>query len=450
MTQTAFAPPARNFWHIWNMSFGFLGVQMGWTLQMANMSAIYEYLGANPEQIPILWLAAPMSGLVAQPVIGYFSDRTWTPIGRRKPYILAGAILSSLALVAMPNVSSLWMAAGLLWILDTSINLTTEPFRAFLADNSDGRTRHRAFTMQAFFIGVGAVFAACLPWLLGHFCPPPGPQEIPLAVKLSFYIGAVLFGTAVGWTVWQAPHRDEQAVRATMPGPVGDATTWYGELWQTLLATPERMRQLLGVQFSTWLGMFCVFLYLPPAIAHQVFGAVAESDPVYTQGIAWAGICIGVYNVACLLTSFFLLPRLTRRVGRRNSYALCLVCGGLSLIALLWIRNPHWILLLMLGFGVAWAGILSLPYSLVSEVLPEQHTGIYMGLFNAGIVIPQILAALSLGWIMRHWLGSVHLLVVVLGGVFFLGGAIAVQIVEDQERPIALPAPGMNTKASTS
>ncbi|MGB0563219.1 MAG: MFS transporter [Spirulinaceae cyanobacterium] len=432
------------------MSFGFLGVQFGWTLQMANMSAIYEYLGANPEQIPILWLAAPLSGLVAQPIIGYFSDRTWTPIGRRKPYILAGAILSSLALVAMPNVSTLWMAAGLLWILDTAINLTTEPFRAFLADNNDGRKRNRAFTMQAFFIGIGAVLAACCPWLLGHFCPPPGPHQVPLAVKYSFYIGAILFGCAVGWTVWQAPHLDEQEVKDSMPDPVGDDGTWYGELWQTLLATPERMRQLLGVQFFTWLGMFCVFLYLPPAIAHQVFGAASESDPLYTEGIAWAGVCIGAYNASCFLTSFFLLPNLTRRFGRRASYAICLACGGLSLIALLWIRDANWILFLMLGFGVAWAGILSLPYSLVSEVLPDEHTGIYLGIFNAGIVVPQILAALSLGWIMQHWLGSVHLLVVVLGGVFFLCGAIAVQIVEDQEHPIVLPNTAMSPESSTS
>lgn len=422
-----------NFWEIWNMSFGFLGVQFGWTLQMANMSAIYEYLGANPEQIPLLWLAAPLSGLIAQPIIGYFSDRTWTSLGRRKPYILAGAILSSLALIAMPNASSLWMAAGLLWILDTAINLTTEPFRAFLADNSQGKQRTRAFTMQAFFIGLGSVLAAVCPWILSSLLPESVGVGVPLAVKGSFYIGAALFCGSVLWTVWQAPHSPPPNVHTTQRSAA--APSWYQELWQTLCDTPARMRQLIGVQFFTWLGMFCLFLYLPPAIARQVWGAQSETDPLYSQGIAWAGVCIAAYNVSCFLFSL-VLPRLTSRLGRKHLYSFSLSCGGGSLIALFWVRDPLWVLLPMLGFGVAWAAILSIPYSLVSDVLPKRHTGIYMGLFNACIVVPQIVAALSLGWVMSHLLGSIHLLVVVLGGCFFLCGAIAIQFVDD-EHPVA-------------
>ncbi|NEO87253.1 MAG: SLC45 family MFS transporter [Spirulina sp. SIO3F2] len=467
-----------NFWQIWNLSFGFLGVQFGWTLQMANMSAIYEYLGATPEQIPMLWLAAPVSGLIAQPIVGYFSDRTHTPLGRRKPYILAGALLSSLALIAMPNVSSLWMAAGLLWILDTSINLTTEPFRAFLADRASNEAeRTRTFTMQAFFIGLGAVLAAACPWLLWRYCPDPLPGTIPLAVKLSFYVGAAFFTGAVLWTILRTPHqpcrggvsppsvRPEDKSRIIQQaagsgsltptqkssplskGSRGD-TPWYAELWQTLRQTPVRMRQLAGVQFFTWLGMFCVFLYLPPAIARQIFGATTETEPLYHYGIAWAGVCIATYNISCFVTSW-LLPRFTELVSRKGAYAFCLCCGGSSLISLFWMRDPYLILLPMLGFGVAWAGILSLPYSLVAEVLPRQHTGIYMGLFNACIVIPQIVAALSLGWIMRHWLGSEHLLVVVLGGVFFLCGAIAVQIIEEDAPNLSLDSANLSLESTT-
>jgi maltose/moltooligosaccharide transporter len=203
-TVTHFRKPERSFWQIWNMSFGFLGIQFGWALQMANMSAIYEYLGADAHQIPILWLAAPLTGLLVQPIIGHMSDRTWNRLGRRRPYFLVGALLASLALIAMPNSPGLWMAAGLLWVLDASINISMEPFRAFVADLLPAAQRTRGFSMQALFIGLGAVIASMLPWLLSDVFPiggDGGAHSIPLAVTCAFYIGAFVFLAAVVWTV---------------------------------------------------------------------------------------------------------------------------------------------------------------------------------------------------------------------------------------------------------
>ncbi|WP_217650497.1 MFS transporter [Spirulina major] len=416
-----------SFWQLWTMSFGFVGVQFGWTLQMANTSAIYEYLGANPEDIPILWLAAPISGLIAQPIIGYCSDRTWTKFGRRHPYILAGALLSSIALILMPNASSLWMAAGTLWILDTSINLTTEPFRAFVADNLDNeQDLTRGFTMQSFFIGCGAVLASLCPWVLSHLLDDTtGTGTVPPSVTFSYYIGAAVFFSAVLFTVLNTKEHPPR------PRPKAEEQTpMVEEIGITIREIPATMRELAVVQFFTWLGMFCIFLYLPPAIAHQVFGATSEQSPLYTKGIEWGGICIGIYNFSCFLTSL-VLPRLAQFTSRKFTYGFCLFCGGSSLISLYWVRDPYLIFLPMLTFGIAWAGVLSMPYSILGDSLPPRKMGIYMGLFNACIVIPQIIAALGLGWVMETFLHQEHLLVVVLGGFSFLIASVCVVGVHD-------------------
>ncbi len=419
------AEPKIGFWQLWNLSFGFFGIQFGWALQMTNTSAIYEYLGADPEDIPLLWLAAPLSGLIVQPIIGYMSDRTWTGLGRRRPYFLVGAILSSLALIAMPNASALWMAAGSLWVLDTSINISMEPFRAFVADVAPEAQRTKGFAMQAFFIGSGAVCAALAPWLLNHVfhldASRAAGTTVPLTVKWAFYLGAAVFLGSVLWTILttpEAPPPDLAAFqkRVERTSGVGNAVQ---AIRRSIVQMPTTMKQLAGVQFFSWLGMFCVFLYLPPAIAHHIFGAVAESSDRYTQGLEWAGICTAVYNGVCFLFSLALL-RLTRWLNRQVIHAASLSIGGLSLISLLFIHDPYGVLLPMVGLGIAWASILSIPYALLAEALPDRKMGIYMGLFNAFIVIPQIVAALGLGWAIAHLLHSNRLLVVVLGGVSFL------------------------------
>jgi maltose/moltooligosaccharide transporter len=435
--------PQRTFWQIWNMSFGFLGIQFGWGLQMANMSAIYEYLGARADQIPILWLAAPLTGLIVQPIIGHASDRTWGRLGRRRPYFLVGASLSSLALILMPNSSALWMAAGLLWILDASINISMEPFRAFVADLLSEEQRTRGFAMQSLFIGLGAVVASSLPWLMTNlFGVKPGTSAehaVPATVRLSFYIGAAAFFGAVLWTIVSTPEyppEDLEAFRQMKSEQSGLGKN-VGEILESIAGMPQAMKQLAWVQICTWLGLFCMWLYFPVAVARNVFGAADQNSPLYTRGVEWAGICFAAYSAVCFGFSF-VLPLIARRFGRKNAHSLCLVCGALGLLSVFVIHNPYLLLLSMTGVGIAWASILALPYSILAGSLPPEKTGVYMGIFNFFIVIPEILASLGLGWLMANVLHNSRLAAVVAGGVFLLLAAALMQRVQDV--PETLPS----------
>ncbi len=423
--------PRLRFWQIWNMSFGFLGIQFGWGLQMANMSAIYEYLGAKPEEIPILWLAAPLTGLIVQPIIGSMSDRTWGPLGRRRPYFLVGAILSSVALVLMPNSSALWMAAGLLWILDASINISMEPFRAFVADLLPEKQRTSGFAMQSLFIGLGAVVASALPWMMtnlfGVAAGGEGGQAIPLAVKLSFYVGAGAFFLAVMWTILttrEYPPEDMEAFRARKArggGFAGGAR----EIFSAIREMPATMKQLAPVQVFTWLGLFCMWLYFPVAVARNVFGAPDERSPLYQQGVEWAGICFAVYSAVTFVFAFF-LPALADRLGRRRTHALCLALGATGLVSVTVIEAPWLLLLSMVGVGIAWASTVAMPYAMLAGSVPQERMGVYMGIFNFFIVLPEIMASLFFGWVMLHLLDNNRLAAVVAGGVFLLVAAALV------------------------
>ncbi len=423
--------PRLTFPQIWNMSFGFLGIQFGWTLQMNNMSAIYEYLGAQPDQLPILWLAAPLTGLFVQPIIGHWSDNTWGPLGRRRPFFLTGAILSSIALILMPTSSALWMAAGLLWIMDASINISMEPFRAFVADMLPDEQRARGFTMQSFFIGVGSVAASYLPWLLNRLMSSQTTERtgaIPTVVRLSFWIGAAAFLSAVLWTIFTTKEYPPSAAEKERL-----KTAKRFDLQQILLAAremPSTMRQLAVVQLLTWFGLFCLFLYFAVAVAHNVFGANSTADPAYTKGIIWAGYCSGVYNAVCFLVSP-LLPLLVNRIGKRGTHSLCLAMGAIGFLSIAFIHNQWLLFLPMLGVGIAWASILSMPYSILAGALPSNRMGIYMGIFNFFIVIPEILSALVFGWIMAHLLGNDRMKAIVLGGVCFLAASVLMQRVKE-------------------
>jgi len=428
--------PRLGFWQIWNMSFGFLGIQFGWGLQMANMSAIYEYLGAQAHQIPILWLAAPLTGLIVQPIIGHWSDRTWCGLGRRRPYFLIGALLSSSALLLMPNSSALWMAAGLLWILDACINVSMEPFRAFVADLLPEEQRTRGFAMQSVFIGLGAVVASALPWLLTNFfhveTGTTGAHTIPRTVKLSFYIGAAAFFCAVLWTVISTreyPPEDMEKFRRMKTAQTGILAN-LSEIFRSMAGMPQTMRRLAWVQIFTWLGLFCMWLYFPVAVARNVFGAPDETSPVYTRGVEWAGICFSMYSAVCFLFSF-LLPALARLCGRKTAHSICLLCGAAGLISVAFIHDKNLLLLSMTGVGIAWSSILAMPYAILAGSLPAEKTGVYMGIFNFFIVIPEILASLALGWIMINVLGNDRLAAVVAGGAFLVVASALVQRVHD-------------------
>ncbi|HET8647439.1 MAG TPA: MFS transporter, partial [Vicinamibacteria bacterium] len=381
MTRT----PRLSFWQIWNMSFGFLGIQFGWGLQMANMSAIYEYLGAQAHQIPLLWLAAPMTGLLVQPIVGNMSDRTWGALGRRRPYFLVGALLSTAALVLMPNSSTLWMAAGLLWILDASINVSMEPFRAFVADLLPEEQRTQGFAMQSLFIGLGAVVASALPWLMTNvFQVARGAGGgIPWNVTLSFYVGAAAFLLSVLWTVLSTrehPPADLEAFRRQRAERAG-FLAGCRDIVGCVRAMPLIMRRLAWVQACTWFGLFCMWLFFPVAVARNVLGALDETSPLYTEGVEWGGLCFAAYSAVCFAFSP-LLPRLAARLGRRATHTACLLCGAAGLVSVAFIHDKNLLLASMAGVGIAWASILSMPYAILAGSLPPGRTGVYMGIFN--------------------------------------------------------------------
>ena len=427
-----------------SMSLGFFGIQFGWNLQLSNMSAIYEYLGANADQLPILWLAAPLTGLIVQPIIGHMSDRTWGRLGRRRPYFLTGAILSSIALLAMPNSSALWMAAGLLWIMDASINISMEPFRAFVADMLPEEQRARGFAMQSLFIGLGASLASALPYLLTHVFHVGGEaaagHTIPWPVRLAFYIGAPVFLGAVLWTVstskeYPPENLDEfQRMKAESGGVLQNAR----EILTAIGEMPSTMRQLAAVQICTWLGLFCMWLYFPPAVARSVFGAPNTNSPLYTEGVEWGGNCFAVYSVVCFLFSFALAP-LARVFGRKLMHALCLLCGAAGLFSVGIIHDKWLLWLSMAGVGIAWASILSMPYTILAGSIPQEKMGTYMGVFNFSIVLPEITASLGFGWVMNHLLENNRLYAVIAGGGFLVIAAMLMQRVQDRKEPVVAP-----------
>ncbi|MBI4606692.1 MAG: MFS transporter [Planctomycetes bacterium] len=430
--------PPLTFWQIWNMSFGFLGIQFGWGLQMANMSPIYEYLGAKPDELPILWLAAPLTGLIVQPIIGHMSDRTWGRLGRRRPYFLTGAILSSAALVLMPNSSALWMAAGLLWVLDASINVSMEPFRAYVADLLPEEQRTRGFAMQSVFIGLGAVVASALPWLMTWLGveDSPGGGAIPRTVRLSFYIGAAAFLGAVLWTVLSSreyPPEDMEAFRrlkAEGGSGLERLLALLREILRGIAEMPRTMRQLAAVQFFTWLGLFCMWLFFGVAVARDVLGAPDEKSPLFKEGTEWGGLCFAFYSLVCFGFSF-VLPWIARAWGRKRTHCLCLLCGAAGLLSVAVIGEKHLLLLSMAGVGIAWASIVSMPYAILSGSIPPARTGLYMGIFNFFIVIPEICASLGLGWVMEHVLGQSRVAGVVAGGGSLVVAALLTLRVRD-------------------
>ncbi len=429
--------PRLSFWQIWNMSFGFLGIQFGWGLQMANMSPIYKYLGASDEQIPLLWLAAPLTGFIVQPIIGAASDRTWGPLGRRRPYFLVGAILSSLALVAMPNCSTLWMAAGLLWILDASINVSMEPFRAFVADKLPEEQRGVGFSMQSFFIGVGAVVAGLLPYILKHWfnvSSETGTENaIPRNVRISFYVGAAAFLGAVLWTIFSTneyPPEDMEAFRRKK-SERSEFANLFAEIPSALREMPGTMKRLALVQFFTWLGLFCMWLHFSNAVP-VVFGTNDKNSELFKSGAEWAGVCYSVKDAVTFIAAFALMAA-SRKLDRRRIHGVCLALGGLGLLAVGFIHGEEQKNLLLVALalgGVAWASILSMPYAILAGALPPQRMGVYMGIFNFFIVLPEILAALTFGPLVKNLLGGNLVHAVMAGGVFMLLAAVLAQWVK--------------------
>jgi maltose/moltooligosaccharide transporter len=435
--------PRLSFWQIWNMSFGFLGIQFGWGLQLANMSGIYTYLGAKPEQVPILWLAGPVTGLLVQPIIGSMSDRTWNRLGRRRPYFLTGAILASIALFFMPDSPTLWMAAGLLWILDANINVSMEPFRAFVADKLNVDQRTAGFAMQSFFIGVGQTLANVLPYAFRRMHVDDRAANaastapvIPTSINYSFKIGAAAFLFCVLWTVittkefppenmaeFDRKRRERKGLAATL-----------AEVGSALREMPATMKQLAVVQFFTWLGLFCMWMFFGLMTSYHVFGATTEKDPRFTDGQAWGGNAFAIYSITCFAVAFF-LPPLAKITSRKIVHAVALLCGAIGLLSVYFIHDKSILLVTMVGVGIAWASILAMPYAILSGAIPGARMGVYMGIFNFFIVIPEIIASFAFGPIIRAVFGPDNpnsaIYVVMAGGVFLALAAISVLGVRD-------------------
>ena len=430
---------------MFNMSFGFLGIQFGWGLQLANMSAVYERLGARPDQVPLLWLAAPVTGLLVQPIVGALSDRTWGALGRRRPYFLTGAILASIALFFMPTSSSLWMAATLLWVLDASINISMEPFRAFVADKLNVAQRTSGFVVQSLFIGIGASLANAMPLILRYMGVQGNTASgIPLSVKYSFQAGAVVFLLAVLWTVAttsEFPPEDMAAFERAKKGRVGVGAL-LKEIVVAVREMPVTMRQLAVVQLLTWLGLFCMWLFFVPATARHVFGATDPHSDLYTQGMEWGGFAFAFYSITCFIVALA-LPKIAAATSRKTVHASALVCGALGLLSVYVIHDKYVLLLSMVGVGIAWASILSMPYAILSTALPANRMGVYMGIFNFFIVIPEIVAALLFGPLTRMLFGennpNAPLYTVMLGGVAMLAAAVCVVFVRDIEGELPQP-----------
>lgn len=501
-TVNARQKPTLSFWDIWNMSFGFLGIQFGFALQNANVSRIFETLGASVDDIPILWVAAPLTGLLIQPVIGYFSDRTWTRLGRRRPYFLAGAILASLALFIMPNSPSLWFAAGMLWIMDASINITMEPFRAFVGDNLPPNQRTSGFAMQSFFIGTGAIVASSLPYIMTNWFGVPnqaGEGIIPNSVKWSFYLGGAVFFAAVVWTVFRSTEyppeelktfsdyaEDEvhqgtvisaegyrkngklQIIRGLIVAFIGLVFTWwlstldlnkelyvfsvgmfiigilfaisgllqksgsYKNGFVTIMndfeSMPATMKQLAVVQFFSWFALFAMWIYMTPAVTSHLYGTTDTTSKLYNDGADWVGLCMGIYNGIAAIVAFG-IPVVAKMTSRRVTHLICLTAGGLSILSVYFLPNPNFLMLSMIGVGIAWASILSVPYAMLAGSLPAAKMGYYMGVFNFFIVIPQIVAAALLGFLVKVLFGGEPIFALVLGGIsMILAGMLCLRV----------------------
>ena len=502
--------PHLNFWQIWNMSFGFLGIQFGFALQNANVSRIFETLGAKIDAIPLLWIAAPITGLIVQPIIGHMSDKTWSKLGRRRPYFLSGAILASLALFVMPNSFVLWMAAGMLWIMDASINISMEPFRAFVGDMLPADQRTIGFSMQSFFIGVGAVVASALPYIMTNWfgVSNVAPEGIvPQSVKLSFYIGGSVFFIAVLWTVLSSKEyppeqlekysqQEEKSASSINSNNFIDHSIFLnrGILWAVsgivlflvffyfiymdyglavfflgitafgllqiftaflslnkgksnsgnisrgglvtvmndLYKMPKTMVQLSYVQFFSWFALFAMWIYTTPAVAHHIYNATDPSSELYNKGADWVGVLMAVYNGFAAVMAFVLVW-LSKKMSRKSVHSISLAIGGISLASFYFIKDPHLLLISELGIGLAWASILAMPYAILTGSLPSNKMGVYMGIFNFFIVIPQITAAAILGFFVKNLFGGQAIYALLLGGISFIAAAFLALKVNDED-----------------
>lgn len=432
-----------SFLEIWNLSFGFLGVQMGFALQNANASRILQIFGADVHELSWFWIVAPLTGLIVQPIIGYYSDRTWTRLGRRRPYFLVGAILASIGLILMPNsdmftaiMPALWVGAGMLMIMDASFNVAMEPFRALVADVLPSDQRTLGFSVQTVLIGVGAVIGSWLPYLMTNWFGVSNQAavgEVPLSLLLSFIIGAVvLIGSIILTVATTKEYSPEEMAQFEDAEEHVEEESSLLNIFKDFKMMPTTMRQLAWVQFFSWFGLFGMWVFSTPAIASHIYGL--DIHDTHSGGFQdagdWVGILFGVYNAVSAVYAFF-LPAIAKKLGRKKTHAMSLIIGGLGLLSIYIMPNKEWIILSMFGIGIAWASILAMPYAILAGSIPARKMGVYMGIFNFFIVLPQILNALIGGPLVKYLYNDKPIFALVLSGISLIIAALLVSRVKD-------------------
>lgn len=482
--------PRQDFWGLWNISFGFFGIQVAFGLQNANISRIFQSLGSSVDDLALLWIAGPVTGLIVQPLVGHFSDRNWGRFGRRRPYFMVGALCATLALFGLPNANGLLIAAALLWLLDAALNISMEPFRAFVGDMTREDQRAQGYAIQTMFIGAGAVLGSLAPWILAHLgVSNVAAQGIPPSVRYAFYIGGAAIFMAVLWTVLSTKEyspeemkRFSKALAATGPTPLtpsrrgplwlvaglallglvetlaldkqlyvlGGGLVVYGlaqilnaaalqrgrpigvlsQILSDLNTMPQQMQRLAVAQFFTWIALFILWIYTTPVVTQYVFGSTDATSVAYNKGADWVGVLFSIYNgvAACAALG---LPFLTQRMGAVRTHMLCMLIGAAAFAALFVIRDPQLLVLPMAGIGVAWASILTMPYVILSSVLPAGKLGVYMGIFNFFIVLPQLVIATIMGGVMRSFFPGEPIWTMLIAAFVMIGAAIAMLRVED-------------------
>jgi maltose/moltooligosaccharide transporter len=425
------------------MSFGFLGIQFGFALQNGNTSRILRSFGADVEQLPMFWIVAPLVGMIVQPIIGHYSDRTWNKLGRRKPYFLVGAILSSIALVVLPNsglltsvLPVLWMGAGMVMIMDASFNVSMEPFRALVADNLPESQRTSGFAIQTFLIGIGAVVGSALPSLLAQmgFSQESGASGVADNIRYSFYIGAVVFMAAILVTVFfskEYPPEQYAQYHGQADTDVKEKSSLL-DIFKDFKNMPRTMKQLGLVQFFSWFALFSMWVFTTDAVATHVYGLTGDYSKSIEYNTAGNRVssAFGVYNLVAAVYALC-LPLLAKFLGRKGTHAFSLLAGGLGLLSIYFIKDPALLTYSMIGVGLAWASILAMPYVILSGSIPAGKLGIYMGIFNFFITLPQIVNGIFGGFIVKHFYNGQSIYAIVLAGFLLICAAVSVLFVYD-------------------
>ncbi len=437
--------PRLTFWQIFNMSFGFLGIQFGFALQNGNASHILQIFGADVEHLSLFWLAAPITGMIIQPIIGHYSDRTWNRLGRRKPYFLAGGILSTIALIFMPNASLLLflppvlVGAGVLMLMDASFNVAMEPFRALVADNLPDSQRGLGFSIQTSLIGIGAVAGSLLPYLLAkylHIGKTALPGHVPQNIIFSFYAGAFILIASLIWTIFKTkeyPPAEYEKFYAEESSDLHEESKGLLTIFSDFKNMPRTMKQLGLVQFFSWFALFSMWVFMAPAVAQHIYHVLPgdTSSAKFADAGNWVGVLFGIYNGVSAIYAMF-LPSIARLTSRKTTHAISLLTGCVGLISIFFVTNPNLLIVSMVGIGLAWGSILAMPYAILCGSIPPKKMGVYIGIFNFFITFPQIVNGFFGGWMVKSIFGGQAIYAIVIAGIFMFCAAVCVLYVQDE------------------